>query len=119
MKVSIVLGVILMALIGCSMAQGALSRAPIKTVERLAYARDTAAGDHLVKVQCKATKVAYVYLCAFVSRKICAATYVHYNPLNPAYNKPYKVNFWGSAWPCEQTPPVAPPPFPGDGGPGA
>lgn len=101
--------------------------APIKVVEKLSFQREAPAvakvGGKLTSVRCAATRTAYIYVCNFAGtasktgKRVCAATYVHYNPNNPQYGKPYKVNFWGLSWPCGTRPVGAPPAFPGDGGP--
>ena len=79
-------------------------------------------GGKMLGVTCKVTGRTYIYLCDFrvkpaVGKSYCAATYVHWNPSNPSYGKPYKVNLWATAWPCSTKPPLAPPAYPGDGGP--
>lgn len=95
---------------------------PTRTVERLSFARESAAEQStqftLRSVKCAPTHTAYVYVCNFtgtskLSRKpLCAATYVHYHPRHTGR---YSVNFWGQSWSCGSKPPLAPPAYPGDG----
>jgi len=99
---------------------------PTRTVERLTYARlapSVPKGVSLVRVECLKTTSAYIYVCAVIAKVrgqlACQATYVHYNPRNRSYGRPYKVNLWNGSWSCESPAPIPPPSYPGDGGPPA
>ena len=126
LKVLLVLTMLAAVLTMCSALAHATTPV-VKTVERLAYQREVAADKgtpfSLKSVRCKVTASAYVFICNFsgtnAGKRLCAATYVHYNPRNQSYGKPNKVNLWSQAWACGTRPPLAPPPYPGDGGPGA
>lgn len=92
----------------------------VKTVEKLAFQRDKADGDRALRqVQCASTRNPYMFYCAFIGKNICGATYVHYNPHNPAFGRPHRVNFWNQVWACTSPRPKFIPTFQGDGGPGA
>ena len=95
---------------------------PVKTVEHLAFARESATEQgtrfHLVKVVCAPSSRAYIYVCNFggtaSGKPICAATYVHYHPGHTG--RTYRVNFFNETWRCGTPPPIAPPAYPGDQG---
>ena len=98
------------------------SPAPIKTVERISFAREAATEKgtrfKLLSVKCAATGTEYIYVCNFAGlngkQPLCAATYIHYHK---GHTGKYRINFFSETWRCGTAPPVPPPPYPGDSGP--